>query len=146
MVFDFLFKKKEEEAAAAAENTVKAEEKAAKKEEKKEEKKEAKKSSKKETIEERIEREMQALPSFIRNKIKYPAIKQRFIELAKRMEKDGVDMNSPKQMKKWVKDHEKELKNEQNGKVETVVKGDEPGRNDPCPCGSGKKYKKCCGR
>ncbi len=21
---------------------------------------------------------------------------------------------------------------------------DEPGRNDPCPCGSGKKYKKCC--
>lgn len=22
----------------------------------------------------------------------------------------------------------------------------EPGRNDPCPCGSGKKYKKCCGK
>ena len=22
----------------------------------------------------------------------------------------------------------------------------EPGPNDPCPCGSGKKYKKCCGR
>jgi SWIM/SEC-C metal-binding protein len=21
-----------------------------------------------------------------------------------------------------------------------------PRRNDPCPCGSGKKYKKCCGR
>ncbi|MBO6202420.1 MAG: SEC-C domain-containing protein, partial [Selenomonas sp.] len=20
------------------------------------------------------------------------------------------------------------------------------GRNDPCPCGSGKKYKNCCGR
>ena len=33
------------------------------------------------------------------------------------------------------------------GSGETVVK-DEPkvGRNDPCPCGSGKKYKKCCGR
>jgi preprotein translocase subunit SecA len=27
----------------------------------------------------------------------------------------------------------------------TVVrKGDKVGRNDPCPCGSGKKYKKCC--
>ncbi len=24
--------------------------------------------------------------------------------------------------------------------------GEEVGRNDPCPCGSGKKYKKCCGR
>ena len=22
----------------------------------------------------------------------------------------------------------------------------EPGRNDLCPCGSGKKYKKCCGK
>ncbi|HSW39720.1 MAG TPA: SEC-C metal-binding domain-containing protein [Acidobacteriota bacterium] len=32
------------------------------------------------------------------------------------------------------------------GKVETVRR-EEPrvGRNDPCPCGSGKKYKKCCG-
>lgn len=27
----------------------------------------------------------------------------------------------------------------------TVVKDKEPGRNDPCPCGSGKKYKYCCG-
>jgi preprotein translocase subunit SecA len=25
-------------------------------------------------------------------------------------------------------------------------KGKKIGRNDPCPCGSGKKYKKCCGR
>ncbi|MDD6173774.1 MAG: SEC-C metal-binding domain-containing protein [Elusimicrobia bacterium] len=139
MVFDFLFKKKKEEEEKAAAGVPSASS------EKKEEKK-AKKEGKKETIEERIEREMQALPSFIRNKIKDPSIKQKFIELAKRMEKDGVDMNSPKQMKKWVKDHEKELKNEQNGKVETVVKGKEPGRNDPCPCGSGKKYKKCCGR
>jgi len=24
--------------------------------------------------------------------------------------------------------------------------GSKVGRNDPCPCGSGKKYKKCCGR
>jgi len=26
-----------------------------------------------------------------------------------------------------------------------VVKAQKVGRNDPCPCGSGKKYKKCCG-
>jgi len=26
-----------------------------------------------------------------------------------------------------------------------VVKGNKVGRNDLCPCGSGKKYKKCCG-
>ena len=28
----------------------------------------------------------------------------------------------------------------------TVIVGKKVGRNDPCPCGSGKKYKKCCGR
>ncbi len=26
-----------------------------------------------------------------------------------------------------------------------IKKGEKVGRNDPCPCGSGKKYKKCCG-
>ncbi len=30
-------------------------------------------------------------------------------------------------------------------KKQPVVKGKKVGRNDPCPCGSGKKYKKCCG-
>ena len=30
-------------------------------------------------------------------------------------------------------------------KVETLRKEATPGRNDPCPCGSGKKYKKCHG-
>lgn len=28
----------------------------------------------------------------------------------------------------------------------TIIKGDKVGRNDPCDCGSGKKYKKCCGK
>ncbi len=35
----------------------------------------------------------------------------------------------------------KEAKN-----ANTVVKGKKIGRNDPCPCGSGKKYKFCHGR
>ena len=39
----------------------------------------------------------------------------------------------------------KELNQEQK-KSGTVVKGPKIGRNDPCPCGSGKKYKHCCGR
>ena len=30
-------------------------------------------------------------------------------------------------------------------RVESLRKAPEPGRNDPCTCGSGKKYKKCCG-
>ena len=43
------------------------------------------------------------------------------------------------------KERRKELYKEQK-LSKTVVKGPKVGRNDPCPCGSGKKYKKCCGR
>ncbi len=35
---------------------------------------------------------------------------------------------------------------EESEKMTPVVKDDKVGRNDPCPCGSGKKYKNCCGR
>ena len=122
------FKKKEEAAATPAELA---------------------KNGKKESIEERIEREIDSLPSMIKSKLQDPTIKKRFIDIAKRMEKDGVDFKSIRQMKKWMKNHEAELRAE-NGtapaKVETVVhQGPKIGRNDPCPCGSGKKYKKCCG-
>jgi preprotein translocase subunit SecA len=30
--------------------------------------------------------------------------------------------------------------------VQPIVKDKMPGRNDPCPCGSGKKFKNCHGR
>ena len=30
--------------------------------------------------------------------------------------------------------------------VEPIKVDKKPDRNDPCPCGSGKKYKKCCGK
>ena len=48
---------------------------------------------------------------------------------------------------------EKEYKKQLPGKddeplpppVEPIKTEQAPGRNDPCSCGSGKKYKKCCG-
>jgi uncharacterized protein YecA (UPF0149 family) len=41
--------------------------------------------------------------------------------------------------------HYKEV--ERNGSIlQTVQNEKKVGRNDPCPCGSGKKYKKCCGK
>jgi len=42
-------------------------------------------------------------------------------------------------------DTRKALYKEQKSST-TIVKGDKIYPNDPCPCGSGKKYKKCCGR
>ncbi|MBQ1274078.1 MAG: SEC-C metal-binding domain-containing protein [Cellulosilyticum sp.] len=38
-----------------------------------------------------------------------------------------------------------EIKREYN-KTKTVVKAKKVGRNEACPCGSGKKYKQCCGK
>jgi uncharacterized protein YecA (UPF0149 family) len=34
----------------------------------------------------------------------------------------------------------------QIAEIESATKPKKVGRNDPCPCGSGKKYKKCYGR
>lgn len=39
----------------------------------------------------------------------------------------------------------KELYREQKSST-TIIKPDKVYPNDPCPCGSGKKYKKCCGK
>lgn len=35
---------------------------------------------------------------------------------------------------------------EKTKKAPVVLDGPKVGRNDPCPCGSGKKYKNCCGK
>ena len=45
----------------------------------------------------------------------------------------------------FTEEKRKELYLDQK-KSGTIVKGKKVGRNDPCPCGSGKKYKQCCGR
>lgn len=42
-------------------------------------------------------------------------------------------------------ERQKELYKEEK-RSGTIVKEKKIGRNDPCPCGSGKKYKYCCGR
>ena len=53
--------------------------------------------------------------------------------------------NLPQWDKIFTPEKRKELYLEQK-KSGTVVKAHKIGRNDPCPCGSGKKYKQCCGR
>ena len=61
-----------------------------------------------------------------------------------RLEKDKKRNEwSRKSMTSDEIDEEKELLD--NTPPVEPIKGDQtPGRNDPCPCGSGKKYKKCC--
>ena len=57
-------------------------------------------------------------------------------------QKDILAQNQQKQQKR----QKQQTNNKKQTKQQPVVKPDEPGRNDPCPCGSGKKYKRCCGR
>ncbi|WP_461812502.1 SEC-C metal-binding domain-containing protein [Faecalimonas sp.] len=45
----------------------------------------------------------------------------------------------------FTPEKKKELYREQK-QSGTIRKEKKIGRNDPCPCGSGKKYKKCCGK
>jgi uncharacterized protein len=49
------------------------------------------------------------------------------------MAKELADKRSPSNVMQWIKNKESQ-----------VVKPDIPGRNDLCPCGSGKKFKNCC--
>jgi uncharacterized protein YchJ len=44
---------------------------------------------------------------------------------------------------KW--EHDEDESEEVSAAPSTPAKSAKTGRNDPCPCGSGKKFKKCCG-
>lgn len=45
-----------------------------------------------------------------------------------------------------LQEHSSENLEEEKQKPKQVINKKNVGRNDPCPCGSGKKYKNCCGR
>ena len=60
------------------------------------------------------------------------------------------DMEMTRLEEKRKKDEEKMVigRGEDQGEEvkQPIRRGKKIGRNDPCPCGSGKKYKKCCGK
>ena len=79
---------------------------------------------------------------------KNPAFLQQIKAVAGRMQAAGVDLKDPKAVQAWLAAHQKDLEAgklaETPAKPQTFVKtGPELGRNDPCHCGSGKKFKKC---
>jgi hypothetical protein len=61
----------------------------------------------------------------------------------------GVDITNEKEMQKFMALYNQRLASlaGDKGKMSNIKsKKYKVGRNDPCPCGSGKKYKNCCGR
>ncbi len=86
-------------------------------------------------------------------KWKDPAFLKQLRVLASHMQREGVNVKDMSAVKAWLEKHKDDLESgkfkdepQPGQKQEMVVKsGPDVGRNDPCPCGSGKKYKKCCG-
>jgi len=56
-----------------------------------------------------------------------------------------IDSDSKLQRKQVIKPVTTSADAEEKKKQQPVIREKKIGKNDPCPCGSGKKYKKCCG-
>jgi protein translocase subunit secA len=81
------------------------------------------------------------------DRIKYETI--RIIARVKVRQDEDVEAMEHRENKNVTYQHQSagESSQQADEKVETFVRdGEKVGRNDPCPCGSGKKYKKCHGK
>jgi len=97
--------------------------------------------------------ETKGMMAMFYSKWKDPSFVKQLRTLAAHMQKDGVNLKKMDEVKAWLEKNKdaidsgkfKEAPPAPSQKVETFVKtGPDVGRNDPCTCGSGKKYKKCC--
>lgn len=107
----------------------------------------AREKSPAEKTDEELAAELDKMSPQILAQAKDPRMRALIISIYRKMLIDGVNINDDKEVKKWMKKHPEVLQGGETIKVETVRR-EEPkvGRNDPCSCGSGKKYKKCCGQ
>ena len=91
---------------------------------------------------EQYKREAYALFLEMMNRIRQEIIQKLFrIQLAR--EDDVSRMEAEQRRRKIVLNR---AGDDDQPQKPVTREGDKVGRNDPCPCGSGKKYKKCCGR
>ena len=92
------------------------------------------------------------IPAFFYRKWKDPAFIKQMRALAAQMQKEGVDLKSMSAVKAWIEKNKEAIESGKIGaqpdagaKAAPYIKSSpDISRNDPCPCGSGKKYKKCC--
>ncbi|MCE5287547.1 MAG: SEC-C domain-containing protein [Pelosinus sp.] len=68
------------------------------------------------------------------------------VEMANTTRQWGLKGYAPVEVRKAHSNLSNVLMPESPGDIENLDFSGKPGRNEPCPCGSGKKFKKCCGR
>ena len=78
----------------------------------------------------------------LRDSIKYETIKMLQIIQFKEAEEEAEALAEQREIKK----RQDEMNMQLNHSDDDQVIGKKVARNDPCPCGSGKKYKSCCGK
>jgi len=80
-------------------------------------------------------------PNLVINKIDHPKLDEWKALLDKE--------NAPEKEEQMHRDIQAKFdefkKQKANNQTTQPVQSTKVGRNEPCPCGSGKKYKKCCG-
>ena len=67
-------------------------------------------------------------------------------DTVRRMYQARINVPQERRQVAEVKETNLEQAKQAGGPAGTKTVAKKPGRNDPCPCGSGKKYKNCCGR
>jgi len=87
-----------------------------------------------------LEMEELTIESQIDAKVDFEALYRRMVDFKAR---HLLDL--PEWDKVYSAEQREGLFKEQRAAKTVVREGEKVGRNDPCPCGSGKKYKKCCG-
>lgn len=100
-----------------------------------------------EKTDEKLAKEIEAISPKIFEQAKLPEQRALVIKMYRQLLASGIDVNDNKAVKKWFMKHPELMSGGDIIEVKTVHR-EQPkiGRNDLCPCGSGKKYKKCCGK
>ncbi len=78
--------------------------------------------------------------------IKYETLKTLYMIRFKSEEEMAEEQAALERMKAQMEAATSEISTNRDEELKPLVKGKKPARNDPCPCGSGKKYKHCCGK
>jgi len=74
------------------------------------------------------------------------SVKSQVLDLISKMESGGFRREAPTRLQEVHDEAKLIVGSEDKPKVAPASSGPKVGRNDPCPCGSGKKYKRCHGK